>query len=97
MDLRSEVRFGALYKLSDEDRLDICQQIAEACEQSFRRGFQQGHEGGSEVTVDILDWRFNCPHRLSPSPHGTYDSYSLERHAHEVGLPVLVSQPEMQS
>lgn len=97
MDLRGDVRFGALYKLSDEDRLDICQQIAEACEQSFRRGFAQGHEGFGEVAVDILDWRFNCPHHLSPSPHGTYDSSLLSRHAHEVGLPVLVSQPEKQS
>lgn len=97
MDEKYEMRFGALYKLSDEDRRDICQQIAEACEQSFRRGFQQGYEGCGEVTVDVPNWRFNTPHSDSPSPHGTYDNDSLSRHAHEVGLPIYTSEPEMRS
>ena len=81
-------RFGVLYKLSSEDRLEICQQIAEACEQSFRRGFSQGYAGCGEVVVDVEDWRFNTPLSDSPSPHGTYDSDALHRHANEVGLPI---------
>lgn len=89
-------RFGALYKLSDEDRLDICQQIAEACEKSFRRGFQQGYEGADDVAVDVLNWRFNTSLRKSPSPHGTYSCTALDRHRMEVGLPTSLSQPEMQ-
>lgn len=97
MDWKYAMRFGALYKLSDEDRLDICRQIAEACEQSFRRGFSHGYQGCGEVAVDVLDWRFNVPHSESPSPHGTYDNDSLSRHSHEVGLPIHVSQPEMQA
>lgn len=97
MDHKYEKRFGALYKLSDEDRRSICQQIAEACEQSFRRGFAQGHEGCGEVVVDVLDWRFNVPRSDSPSPHGTYSSDSMSRHAHEVGLPVHIAEPETQS
>lgn len=91
-------RFGALYKLSDEDRLDICQQIAEACEQSFRRGFQQGLDSdGSDVVVDIMSWRFATPMAESVSPHGTYTCSSISRHTHEVGLPAFFEKPEMQS
>ena len=89
-------RFGLLYKLSDKDRVALCREIAEACEQSFRRGFQHGYEGVGDVVVDVLDWRFNTSLKKSPSPHGTYDSDSLNRHAHEVGLPIHVSQPAEQ-
>ena len=89
------LRFGRLFKLSDEDRVALCQEIAEACEQSFRRGFHQGHEGSEDVTVDVLSWRFNIPLSDSPSPHGAYDMDSLARHSHEAGLPIQVVQPEM--
>ena len=85
MQSKLATRFGALYKLSEEDRLDICQQIAEACEKSFRRGFQQGYES-EEIAVDLIDWRFATTLSESVSPHGTYNSPSILRHAHEVGL-----------
>jgi hypothetical protein len=97
MDMQRARRFGALYKLSDEDRVQVCQQIAEACEQSFRRGFSQGYAGCEQVVVDVLSWRFNVPLSESPSPHGTYDNDSLSRHAFAVGLPTFVAQPEQQS
>lgn len=88
-------RFGLLYKLSDEDRLTICQEIAEACEKSFRRGFSQGCESSADVVVDLEQWRFSTPLAQSPSPHGTYDSSSICRHASEVGLPSYYSEPEI--
>ena len=98
MESKLATRFGALYKLSEEDRLDICQQIAEACEKSFRRGFSQGFDSDhDEVSVDIEEWRFSTPLAKSVSPHGTYSGSSLMRHAHEVGLPIFFDQPEMQS
>jgi predicted DNA-binding transcriptional regulator AlpA len=80
-------RFGPLYKLSKHDRRKVCREIAEACEKSFRRGFHQGREGVGDVVVDLMEWRFNTPLSESPSPHGTYDSDSITRHSHEVGLP----------
>jgi hypothetical protein len=80
-------RFGLLYRLKDEDRIAVCNAIAEACEQSFRRGFMQGWMGSGDVEVDVMDWRFNTPLSESPSPHGTYDNSSLARHTHEIGLP----------
>lgn len=82
-----ECRFGTLYKLSNEDRRKVCQEIAEACEKSFRRGFHQGREGAEDVVVDVVDWRFNTPLSDSPSPHGTYDCDAITRHANEVELP----------
>lgn len=88
METHTMYRFGALYKLSADERLDICRQIAEACEQSFRRGFSQGHLGCGDVVVDVMDWRFNTSISQSPSPHGTYSSDALRRHANEVGLPI---------
>ena len=95
MESKLVTRFGALYKLSEEDRLDICQQIAEACEQSFRRGFSQGLDSDDdEVVVDIMKWRFATPLAESVSPHGTYSGPSILRHAHEVGLPTFFDQPE---
>jgi hypothetical protein len=94
MQFEESLRFGPLFKLSEDDRLAMCRQIAEACEQSFRRGFQQGYEGAGDVTVDVLAWRFAVPLSESPSPHGTYDTDSLSRHAHEVGLPCNTCQPE---
>jgi hypothetical protein len=95
MRFEESLRFGRLFKLSDEDRVALCHEIAEACEQSFRRGFQQGYEGAEPVTVDVLSWRFNTPLSESPSPHGLYDNDSISRHSHEVGLPSQVVQPEM--
>lgn len=97
MDIKYAMPFGALYKLSDTDRIEICRQISEACEKSFRRGFHHGHEGCGEVAVDVFNWRFNTPLHDSPSPHGTFDNRSISRHAHEVGLPVTPTQPEEQS
>jgi hypothetical protein len=93
MKFEESLRFGLLFKLSDEDRFALCQQIAEACEQSYRRGFQQGYEGAADVTVDVTEWRFHEPLWYSPSPHGTYEGHSLIRHAHEVSLPIQESQP----
>lgn len=97
MDFKIAGRFGALYKLSEKDRRDICQQIAEACEQSFRRGFQHGYEGVGDVVVDVLDWRFNTSLKKSPSPHGTYSCTALDRHRMEVGIPCRDCEPEKQS
>ena len=94
MEAKLAMRFGALYKLSDKDRLEVCREIAEACEKSFRRGFQQGYEGADEVVVDVLDWRFNTSLRKSPSPHGTYSCTALDRHRMEVGLPCRAFEPE---
>lgn len=85
------MRFGVLYRLKDEDRLAVCKAIAEACEQSFRRGFMHGWMGSGDVEVDVMDWRFNTPLSESPSPHGSYDNSSLARHSHEVGLPSMCS------
>ena len=87
-------RFGLLFKLSEKDRLAICKEIAEACEKSFRRGFQQGYMGAGEVVVDVERWRFATSLAKSPSPHGTYSSTSLHRHGYEVGLPYRTSEPE---
>ncbi len=81
-------RLGLLYRLSDSDRMAVCQEIAESCEQAFRRGFQQGAETGRDAVVDILDWRFGVPFSESPSPHGTYDCDAITRHAFEAGLPI---------
>ena len=89
MELEQMMRFGALWKLSDSDRANICREIANACEQSYRRGFMHGHIGEYGVEVDLFDWRFNTPLSESPSPHGTYDADSLTRHAAEIGLPSL--------
>ena len=86
-DFKTACRFGALYKLSKKDRREVCQEIAEACEKSFRRGFHQGREGADDVVVDVMEWRFNAPLSDSPSPHGTYDSSAIARHSSEVGLP----------
>lgn len=89
------MRFGSLYKLSDEDRIKVCQEIAEACEQSFRRGFAQGYAGCGTVEVDVTEWRFNVPLSESPSPHGTYDATTLARHTFAVGLPShAAAEPE---
>ena len=87
-------RLGLLYKLSDKDRLAICQEIAEACEKSFRRGFQQGYMGAGEVVVDVERWRFATSLAKSPSAHGTYSTTALYRHGYEVGLPYRISEPE---
>lgn len=97
MDEYSKNRFGLLYRLSNADRVAVCQEIAEACEKSFRRGFSQGYQGCGEVMVDVMEWRFNTPLSDSPSPHCTYDNDALHRHAHEVGLPIYVHEPETQS
>jgi hypothetical protein len=86
-------RFGLLYRLKDDDRIAVCKAIAEACEQSFRRGFMHGWMGSGDVEVDVMDWRFNTPLSESPSPHGTYDNSSIARHTHEIGLPSHASQP----
>jgi hypothetical protein len=90
-------RFGALYMLPHEDRIAVCQQIAEACEKAFRRGFSQGYAGSADVEVDVWDWRFNVPLSESPSPHGTLDSSALVRHSHEVGLPIHRLEIEKES
>ncbi len=96
MDFLLGTHFGLLYKLTDADRLTVCQKIAEACEQSFRRGFMHGYQGAEPVVVDTMEWRFNVPLSESPSPHGTYDDDALHRHTHEVGLPTYVASPERQ-
>lgn len=94
MDACKYRRFGLLFKLSDEDRLKLCKEIAEACEKSFRRGFQQGYMGCGDVVVDVERWRFAAPLSSSPSPHGTYSTTAIARHSFEVGLPSRVNQPE---
>lgn len=95
MPLLNSAVLGVFYKLSDADRLALCQWIAKACEKSYRRGFHHGHERNYPVTVDVLDWRFNVPLSRSPSPHGSYNDDSLRRHAFEVSLPVHASNPEV--
>jgi hypothetical protein len=81
-------RLGLLYRLSDSDRMAVCQEIAESCERAFRRGFAQGVEAGHDAVVNIEDWRFRVPLAESPSPHGTYDCDAITRHAFEAGLPI---------
>jgi hypothetical protein len=97
VDHKCLMRFGALYKLSDADRIAVCQEIAEACEKSFRRGFSHGYMGVGGVVVDVMDWRFNVSLSDSPSAHGTYDSTALHRHAHEVGLPIKTHDVEAET
>lgn len=94
MDAFKYQRFGLLFKLSDADRLKLCKEIAEACEKSFRRGFQHGYMGCGDVVVDVERWRFATPLASSPSPHGTYSNTALARHAFEAGLPCHAAQPE---
>ena len=78
---------GLLYRFRDSERLALCQEIAEACEQAYRRGFAQGVETGRDAVVDIEHWRFGIPLSESPSPHGTYDCDALARHTFAAGLP----------
>lgn len=80
-------RLGLLYRLSDSDRMAICQEIAESCERAFRRGFAHGVDAGHDAVVNIEDWRFRVPLAESPSPHGTYDCDAISRHRIEAGLP----------
>lgn len=78
--------------LPDAMKANLRKFIAQCCEKSFRRGFQQGFDSaqrGDALAVDLLSWRFNEPSASSPSPHGTYSCSSEERHGFEwfhVGL-----------
>lgn len=79
-----------------EDKTALLRMIAMCCEQSFRRGFQQGwdsKERGDQV-CDLIRWRFSTSLSVSPSPHGTYHDTSLHRlksecKLHQVGLPQM--------
>jgi len=44
-------------------------EIAAACEQAYRRGYQQGSLYGTEIPeAMIADWRFSYPYELAVSP-----------------------------
>lgn len=86
------------HALSAKEKALLLRMIARCCEKSFRRGFQQGwdsKERGDKV-CDLHDWRFGVSLGLSPSPHGTYHSTSLERLRIECQL-YLVGLPRMEN
>lgn len=78
--------------LPEATKAKIRKFAAQCCEKAFRRGFQQGWDSakrGDVLAVDLVSWRFDVPHDISPSAHGTYSCNSEERHGFEwwnVGL-----------
>ena len=72
-----------LSTLSPTTKLKLLKLIARISEQSFRRGFQQGHftaeSGTHPVKVDLGEWRFSLSPDLAPSPHGYTKTTAMER------------------
>lgn len=90
----SGLRMNQFRHLSDDDKTLLVRLISMCCEQSFRRGFQQGHDsrGRGDKVCDLEQWRFCTSLAVSPSPHDTYHTTSLDRlkiecPLHFVGLP----------
>lgn len=67
--------------LSSQDKKLLMRLIANLCEKSFRRGFQQGWDSSQrrDKVCDLIAWRFDTSLSVSVSPHGTYHCTSLER------------------
>lgn len=72
-----------LSTLSPTTKLKLLKLIARISEQSFRRGFQQGHftaeSGARPVKVDLYKWRFHTSPDLAPSPHGYLKGTAMKR------------------
>ena len=81
--------YGHFSHLCQKDKDTILGLIARCCEQSFRRGFQQGWDSKSrgDKVCDLHDWRFSTGLSVSVSAHDTYHTPSECRAISECGLP----------
>jgi hypothetical protein len=97
MSVMHGLRRGEFQKMDKDQKTLVLRMIARACEQSFRRGFQQGWDSrdrGDKV-CDLHKWRFSTSLGISPSAHDTYHCTSLERLKIECGL-YQVGLPRME-
>lgn len=78
-----EFPFGIFSYLSEDGRDMLVAFIAGCAEQSYRRGFQQGHWAATEGETplhDLWEWRFKHCLAESPSPEkGGWGTFATER------------------
>lgn len=74
--------------MADEVSLPLLQEIAEACERAYRRGFQHGvcaaEREGIRDGVEVFRWRYSptkktlCPPGMDPCPMTVLERLRVE-------------------